>query len=88
MRLRSYLLFFILLGSSILCAQNKELLYDFYEIPQALMINPGVKTSEKWHVGIPVISALSFQGATSGVTVNDLFAHDGIDFTTKVQERE
>ncbi|RDY60674.1 DUF5723 family protein [Flagellimonas nanhaiensis] len=70
-----------------LCAQNKQLLYDFYEIPQSLMINPGVKTLEKWHTGIPVISGLSFQAATSGVTVHDLFADDGIDFTTKVRER-
>ncbi|MEC7262277.1 MAG: DUF5723 family protein [Bacteroidota bacterium] len=87
MRIRFYFLLLGLLGSSVLYAQNKELLYDFYEIPQSLMVNPGVKTSEKWHVGIPVISGLSFQGATSGVTVNDLFANDGIDFTTKVQER-
>ena len=68
-------------------AQNKEILYDFYEIPQSLMVNPGVKTSQKWHAGIPVLSGLSVQGATSGVTVNDLFANDGVDFTTKVQER-
>ena len=68
-------------------AQNKQLLYDFYEIPQSLMINPGVKTSQKWHVGVPVISGISVQGASSGVTVNDLFANDGVDFTTKVQER-
>ncbi|MCA0960099.1 DUF5723 family protein [Allomuricauda sp. XS_ASV26] len=68
-------------------AQNKQLLYDFYEIPQSLMINPGVKTSHKWHVGVPVISGISVQGASSGVTVNDLFANDGVDFTTKVQER-
>lgn len=79
--------FLVLLGTFSVCAQNKELLYDFYEIPQALMLNPGVKTPQKWHVGIPVISGLSFQGATSGVTVNDLFANDGVDFTTKVQER-
>ncbi len=68
-------------------AQNKQLLYDFYEIPQSLMINPGIKTSQKWHVGVPVISGISVQGASSGVTVNDLFANDGVDFTTKVQER-
>ncbi|WP_313790236.1 DUF5723 family protein [Allomuricauda sp.] len=62
-------------------------MYDFYEIPQSLMINPGIKTSQKWHVGVPVISGISVQGASSGVTVNDLFANDGVDFTTKVQER-
>ncbi|WP_272621305.1 DUF5723 family protein [Allomuricauda sp. AC10] len=76
-----------LLGGTTLSSQNKQLLYDFYEIPQSLMINPGVKTLEKWHTGIPAISGLSFQAGTSGVTVNDLFANDGIDFTTKVRER-
>lgn len=83
----SRIILFALLGTMSICAQNKELMYDFYEIPQSLMLNPGVKTSQRWHVGIPVISGFSFQGATSGVTVNDLFANDGIDFTTKVQER-
>lgn len=81
------LLMSALFGVASLCAQNKQLLYDFNEIPQALMLNPGMKTSQQWHTGIPVISGLSFQAATSGVTVNDLFADDGVDFTTKVQER-
>ncbi|MGX1929851.1 DUF5723 family protein [Flagellimonas sp. 2504JD4-2] len=67
--------------------QNKQLLYDFYEIPQSLLVNPGVKTLEKWHVGVPVLSGLSFQAGTSGVTVNDLFADDGVDFTTKVRDQ-
>lgn len=78
---------FILMGVGYLYGQNKQILYDFYEIPQSLMLNPGVKTSEKWHAGIPVLSGLSLQAGTSGVTVNDLFANDGIDFTTKVRER-
>ncbi|NAY92911.1 hypothetical protein GTQ34_13390 [Muricauda sp. JGD-17] len=77
----------ILFGLTASFGQNKQLLYDFYEIPQSLMVNPGVKTMERWHTGIPLISGLSFQAATSGVTVNDLFANDVIDFTTKVQER-
>ena len=70
-----------------LSSQNRQLLYDFHEIPQALMLNPGMKASQKWHVGIPVISGLYVQAGSSGVTVNDLFADDGVDFTTKVQER-
>jgi len=74
-------------GISSIHAQNRQLLYDFNEIPQALMLNPGMKTSQRWHVGVPMISGLFFQASTSGVTVNDLFADDGVDFTTKVQER-
>ncbi|MEM6540641.1 MAG: DUF5723 family protein, partial [Bacteroidota bacterium] len=68
-------------------AQNKQLLYDFYEIPQALLLNPGMKTSYAWHSGIPLLSGLSIQAGTSGITVNDIFANDGIDFTTKVREQ-
>lgn len=87
MRLGKLFLYITFFGASSLCSQNKQLLYDFYEIPQSLMLNPGVKTLENWHTGIPFISGLSFQAGTSGVTVNDLFANDGIDFTTKVRER-
>jgi len=87
MRIVSKFIWVILFCGVNAFAQNKELLYDFYEIPQSLMTNPGVKTSQKWHTGIPFMSGLFAQGATSGVTVNDLFANDGVDFTTKVQER-
>ena len=87
MRIVSRILFFVLLCNLMATAQNKQLLYDFNEIPQSLMVNPGVKTSQKWHAGLPVLSGLAFQAATSGVTINDLFANDGVDFTTKVRER-
>ncbi|MDT0607921.1 DUF5723 family protein [Croceitalea rosinachiae] len=80
-------LFVILMGMAVSHAQNKQLLYDFYEIPQSLILNPGVKTPYKWHTGIPVLSGFSFQVGTSGVTVNDLFAEDGIDFTTKFRDK-
>ncbi|WP_420604249.1 DUF5723 family protein [Flagellimonas sp.] len=87
MKIGQLLLLTMLLGATSLWSQNKQLLYDFYEIPQSLSVNPGVKTLQKWHTGVPFISGLAFQAGTSGVTVNDLFADDGIDFTTKVRER-
>lgn len=68
-------------------AQNKQLLYDFTEIPQSMLINPGVQTDYKWYAGIPGISGLSFQAGSSGVSAYDLFAADGTDFNTKVRER-
>ncbi|NKI33244.1 DUF5723 family protein [Croceivirga thetidis] len=67
-------------------AQNRQLLYDFYEIPQSIMLNPGVKTPQKWHIGLPVASNITFYAGSSGLAVNDLFADDGIDFTTKVRD--
>lgn len=68
-------------------AQHKQLLYDFYEIPQSLLLNPGVKTPYKWHSGIPVLSGFSIQAGSSGISSNDIFANDGLDFTTKFRDR-
>ena len=76
-----------LLGCIFVTAQNKQILYDFTEIPQALMINPGMSTDFQWYAGIPVLSGISFQAGSSGLTVNDLFADDGVDFNVKVRER-
>ncbi|NJB72765.1 hypothetical protein GGR42_003256 [Saonia flava] len=79
--------FAILFFGNLLNAQNKQLLYDFIEIPQALIVNPGMETGFQWHAGIPMLSGLSFHTGTSGVSVNDLFANDGLDFTQKFTER-
>lgn len=68
-------------------AQNKQLLYDFLEIPQAMMINPGMQTSYGWNAGIPLLSGIAGQGGTSGLSVNDLFADDGLDINDKVRDR-
>src|SRR5690606_6138775 len=76
-----------LLGCILLTAQNKQILYDFTEIPQALMINPGMSTDFQWYAGIPMLSGISLQAGSNGITVNDLFADDGVDFNVKVRER-
>ncbi len=70
-----------------LSAQNKQILYDFVEIPQALMLNPGMQTSYNWHAGIPLLSGVAVQAATSGLSVNDIFANDGLDINDKVRDR-
>lgn len=77
----------ILLGMGMSHAQNKQLLYDFYEIPQSLLLNPAVKTPYKWHSGLPALSAFSYQIGLRGISLNNLFANDGIDFSTKFRER-
>jgi len=74
------------LGSYAL-GQNKSLLYDFSEIPQSLMVNPGVQSDFKWYAGVPALSHLSFQVGSSGLSANTLFANDGLDFNDKVRDR-
>ena len=68
-------------------AQNKQLLYDFTEIPQSLMVNPGAEIDFKWYAGIPSLSGLSFQAGSSGVSAFDLFANDGLDINDKIRDR-
>ncbi len=77
----------VLWGSFSMHGQNKQLLYDFTEIPQALLINPGMETSYQWYAGVPTISGISLQAATSGVTVHDIFAADGLDINDKIRDR-
>ena len=87
MRLTHYLL----LGSVMLTmgvfAQNKQILYDFNEIPQSLILNPGVETDFKWYAGVPLLSGVSGYVGANGISVNDIFAEDGVDINIKVRER-
>lgn len=74
-------------GAGVAHSQNKQLLYDFTEIPQSLMVNPGALTGLDWYAGIPLLSGNSIHAGTSGITVNDLFADDGLDINDKVRDR-
>lgn len=71
----------------VLLAQHKSLLYDFYEIPQSTLLNPGVRTSYQWFAGVPGASGVSIQAGTSGISVNDIFAEDGLDINAKIRDR-
>ena len=66
-------------------AQNQPLLYDFTEIPQSLLLNPGVKVGYSWYAGIPTLSGVFFQARSNALTYNDLFANDGLNFYQKVE---
>ncbi|MEP2688307.1 DUF5723 family protein [Maribacter dokdonensis] len=68
-------------------AQNKQLLYDFNEIPQSLSLNPGVESDFKWFAGVPLLSGISGNFGSNGISVHDLFADDGLDINVKFRER-
>jgi len=82
---KSILILIIVLGFSKGFTQNKPVLYDFTEVPQSLMLNPGAEVNNKWHVGIPVLSGVSLAVGLRGFRVTDLFAKDGIDINTKLE---
>ncbi|WP_430967209.1 DUF5723 family protein [Spongiimicrobium sp. 2-473A-2-J] len=87
MRKRIFFIMAMLLWYGIVYTQNKQILYDFREIPQALLINPGMETPYAWYGGIPALSGISLQTGTNGITVHDIFADDGVDINLKVRER-
>ena len=66
-------------------AQNKQILYGFSEIPQALLLNPGVQIKNSGYFGIPLLSHIHANAGTSGVTLYDLFADNGVDFNIKLR---
>ncbi len=79
------LLVFIIVTSSY--SQNKQLLYDFKELPQSLMLNPGADVSNyKFHFGVPLLSHIHINAGVSGLSAYDLFADDGRSFNEKVRE--
>ncbi len=66
-------------------SQNKQVLYGFSDIPQSLLLNPGGKIKNDWYFGIPLLSHIHVNVGITGSTVYDIFANDGIDFNTKLQ---
>ncbi|MEE9363210.1 MAG: DUF5723 family protein [Cellulophaga sp.] len=87
MRIVQFVFVTILMACFSVCGQNKQLLYDFIEVPQALMVNPGMKTSYQWYAGVPLFSGISFQVGSSGISVGDVFANDGRDINDKIRDR-
>ena len=57
-------------------AQNKQISYNFDQLPQTLMSNPGAIVNYDKHIGIPLLSSIYFQvGATNkNITYNNVFA--------------
>ena len=78
----SYLLFLVVLFSF---GQNKQILYGFSEIPQSLLQNPGGQITNDWYFGIPLLSHIHANAGSSGISVYDLFAADGLDFNIKLR---
>jgi hypothetical protein len=79
------ILFFVLIFSAVkFSAQNKQVLYDFAELPQTLLSNPGAETNYKFHFGLPLMSGLSIDLGSSGAVLTDVFAYDNINIDNKI----
>lgn len=78
---------FIAFGLSVSIAQNKQVLYGFEQVPQALMLNPGVKVPQKSHFGIPFLSQIHINAGASGVSTFDIFGKSSVDINTRIRNK-
>ncbi|TBN01358.1 hypothetical protein EYD45_13205 [Hyunsoonleella flava] len=84
--MRSQQLFILMVFlASFSFGQNKQVLYGFSEVPQSLLLNPGMQIDNKGYFGISLLSHVHVNGSSSGISLYDLFAEDGRDFNLKLR---
>ena len=71
--------------TSIVSSQNKQVLYDFANLPQTLLLNPGAEVPYKFHAGIPLLSQFSFNAGFTGFSAYDVFADNGVPINDKIR---
>ena len=54
-------------------------MYNFTSVPQSMLSNPGSDVNYNWFVGFPLLSGISANVNSSGFSVYDLFADNGVD---------
>ncbi|MFD1293545.1 DUF5723 family protein [Lutibacter holmesii] len=67
-------------------AQNKQVLYGFAGLPQTLMLNPGAEVENKFYVGFPLLSQVSFQGGITAFSAYDIFSKSTVDINEKIAQ--
>ncbi len=68
-----------------LYSQNKETLYDFTDLPQSLMLNPGAEVNFEYHAGVPFLSQIHVNAGLRGASLYDVFADDGRNINDKIE---
>ncbi|APG61145.1 DUF5723 family protein [Christiangramia salexigens] len=66
-------------------AQNRPLLYNVDDLPQALLQNPGTRIDFTKHIGIPFFSQIHLFAGSTGVTAHDIFSDSNPNVNQRVQ---
>ncbi|MCF6222528.1 MAG: DUF5723 family protein [Flavobacteriaceae bacterium] len=73
-------------------AQNQQILYDFDQLPQTLLLNPGAEVDYDKHFGVPLLSNFFLQvGATNkNINYNNIIsgANGDIDILRNIFEQD
>jgi hypothetical protein len=65
-------------------SQNKQVLYDFAGLPQTLLLNPGLETDYKFHIGVPLLSGISSEIKSTGFSLSEIFAVNNKTINDKI----
>jgi len=65
-------------------AQNKQVLYDFAGLPQTLLLNPGLETDYKFHIGLPLLSGFSSEIKSTGFSLSEIFSVNNNTINDKI----
>jgi len=84
--MKKLILFLLILLAVKITSQNKQILYNFAELPQTLLLNPAAETNYKFHIGVPFLSNISTQIGSEGVVLSDIFALDDRNINDKIAE--
>ena len=83
-----YILLFFWFGNVV--AQNNQILFDFNQLPQTLLLNPGAEVDYNKHFGVPFLSNIFVQmGATNKrITYNNIYEDDTSEMLRNIYEQE
>ena len=65
-------------------SQNKQVLYDFAGLPQTLLLNPGLETDYKFHIGVPLLSGISSEIKSTGFSLSEIFSVNNNTINDKI----
>jgi hypothetical protein len=65
-------------------SQNKQVLYDFAGLPQTLLLNPGLETDYKFHIGMPLLSGISSEIKSTGFSLSEIFSVNNNTINDKI----
>ncbi len=82
--MKNILFFLLILSIAKGIGQNKQVLYNFAELPQTLLSNPGTEVKYKSHFGVPLFSGFSMDFGSSGFVLTDLFSIDNNNINDKI----
>jgi hypothetical protein len=83
--MRKIIVLFVFLIYSFVSSQNKQVLYNFTEIPQSMLTNPGLDVKYQWYMGIPLFSGFSIRVNSTFASPYDVWGMNDIDFNTKIR---